>query len=148
MPGRCPHCDAELPDTADAFCPRCREELDAPTAAMRESAEVVQTEIVGLEGMTDEEVLVELRNGGKFVVYQYCVSILVITLYRPSVVHFIRHDESAVLRGMKYTLVSLLAGWWGIPFGPICTIAAVVVNLCGGRNITPTSGALDALRQV
>lgn len=148
MPGRCPHCHAELPDTADAFCPQCRSELDAPNAAQRDTAETIQCEIVGLEGMTNEEIIDELRNGGRFVIYQYCVSFLVLTLYRSSAVHFLRHDESAVMRGMKYTLLSLLAGWWGIPFGPICTIAAVVINLSGGRNITPTSGALDALRQV
>ncbi len=148
MPERCPHCDAPLPDTTDAFCPQCRAALDEPTEAQRETAEAYQSEIAGLEGMTNEEIAWELQNGGKFVVYQYCISFLIITLYRPSPVHFIRHNESAVARGMKYTLMSLALGWWGIPFGPICTIAAVITNLCGGRNITPTTGMLDALRQV
>ena len=111
-------------------------------------ADLYQSEIAGLEGMTNEEILFEMRNGGKFVVYQFCVSFLVVTLYRSSQVHFIRGNESAVARGMKYTLLSLALGWWGIPFGPICTIVAVAVNLSGGRNITPTAGILDSLKQV
>ena len=89
--------------------------------------------------MSNEEVLWELGNGGKFVVYQYCVSLLIVTLYRSSEVHFIRSNESAVLRGMRYTFLSLALGWWGIPFGPILTVAAIAINLCGGRNVTPNT---------
>jgi hypothetical protein len=148
MSDRCPHCGALLPDTADAFCPSCRAALDEPPGVRMGIDEPEQSEIPGLEGLTNEEILWELQNGGRFVVYQYCVSFIVLTLYRTSQVHFIRSNESAVLRGMKYTLLSLAAGWWGIPFGPIFTIAAVVVNLAGGRNITPTSGMMDALRGV
>jgi len=146
MSERCPHCGAPLPETADAFCPQCRAALDEPPRNLE--AEIYESEIAGLEGMSNEEVLWEIQNGGKFVVYQYCVSFLVVTLYRSSQVHFIRSNESAVARGMKYTLLSLALGWWGIPFGPFCTIAAIAVNLAGGRNITPTAGMLDALRNV
>jgi hypothetical protein len=133
MPDRCPHCGAQLPGAGDAFCPECRGELE-PTAAPP-----LQSEVIGLEGLTNEEVLWELRNGAKFVVYQYCVSLLIVTLYRSSEVHFIRSNESAVLRGMKYTLISLVLGWWGFPFGPIYTVAAIAINLSGGRNVTPTT---------
>ena len=95
-------------------------------------------DIVGLQGMTNEQVWWELQHGAKFVEYEYCVSLLVFTWYRSSRIHFIRCHESAVARGMKYTLLSLFAGWWGIPFGPFCTIAAVITNLAGGRNVTPS----------
>src|SRR5262245_31980371 len=137
MAERCPHCGATLPDTADAFCPQCRAALNEP-AREDDTSELYLSEIAGLEGMSNEEVLWEMQNGGRFVVFQYCVSFLVLTHYRSSQVHFIRSNESAVARGMKYTLLSLALGWWGIPFGPFCTIAAIVVNLAGGRNITPT----------
>jgi hypothetical protein len=30
----------------------------------------------------------------------------------------------------------LVAGWWGIPRGPIWTIAALATNVRGGRNVT------------
>jgi hypothetical protein len=146
MPENCPHCGAPLPDTLDAFCPECRAALDEPTQRQQDTTEFYQSEIAGLEGMSNEEILWELQNGGRFVVYQFCVSFIVVTVYRSSQIHFIRSNESAVMRGMKYTLLSLACGWWGIPFGPFCTIAAVAVNLAGGRNITPTAGMLDALR--
>jgi hypothetical protein len=35
-----------------------------------------------------------------------------------------------------FTMVSLLLGWWGIPFGPIFTVRAVVKNLSGGQVVT------------
>ena len=117
MSERCPHCGALLPDTADVFCPSCREALDGPPGVRMGVDDTDQGEIAGLEGLTNEEILWELQNGGRFVVYQYCVSFVVLTLYRTSQVHFIRSNESAVLRGMKYTLLSLAAGWWGIRSG-------------------------------
>jgi hypothetical protein len=146
MSERCPHCGAHLPDTADAFCPECRAALDEPTQREQDTADMYHSEIEGLDGLSNEDVLWELQHGGRFVVYQFCVSFLVVTLYRSSQIHFIRSNESAVTRGMKYTLLSLALGWWGIPFGPIFTVLAIAVNLAGGRNITPTAGMLDALR--
>jgi hypothetical protein len=137
MHERCPHCGVQLPGAGDSFCPECRGELDEPNAPAPD-AHGAPGEIVGLDGLSNEEVLWELRNGARFVVYQYCVSFLVMTLYRSSEVHFIRSNESAVWHGMKYSLLSLALGWWGIPFGPILTVAAIVINLCGGRNVTPT----------
>ena len=96
----------------------------------------------GLAGLSNEEIDWELRNGAKFVVYHYCVSIIVWSFFRTSQVHFIRSNESAVWKGMKYTLLSLLLGWWGVPFGPIFTIIAIVINLFGGRNMTPPNQGL------
>ena len=78
----------------------------------------------------------ELQQGGKFVVYQYCVSVLILTFKRPSSVYFIRHEENAILKGLPFTLLSLVLGWWGIPWGPIYTIQSVWVNFKGGRDVT------------
>jgi len=93
--------------------------------------------IVGVEGMTATELNMELQRGGRFVVFQYCVSILIMTFRRGSNIYFIREGESAVAKGMGYTLLSLLAGWWGIPWGPIYTIGALANNLHGGKDVTP-----------
>jgi hypothetical protein len=92
--------------------------------------------ILGIDGMTGEQLAMELANGGRFVVYRYCLSAIVITFQRSSDVHFVRGGESGVLKGMPYTLLSIVAGWWGIPWGPIFTIAAVVTNLRGGKDVT------------
>lgn len=103
--------------------------------------------IVGTEGMTVSEVNMELQKGAKFVVYQYCVSIVVLTFKRGSDIHFIRADESAVSKSWPYTLLSLVGGWWGIPWGPIYTIRALTTNLRGGKDVTPQVVALFNQRQ-
>jgi hypothetical protein len=93
-------------------------------------------EIKGVEGMTVEQVQAEIQLGGKFVFYQYCISVLVMTFQRPTDIVFIRAGESAVTKGLPYTLLSLVAGWWGIPWGPIYTIGSLVTNLGGGKDVT------------
>lgn len=93
--------------------------------------------IVGLEEIkSGGELQAELQQGGKFVMYQYCISLLVITFKRSSNIYFISHDQNATVKGLPFTLLSLLLGWWGIPWGPIYTIQSVWVNLNGGKDIT------------
>jgi hypothetical protein len=92
--------------------------------------------IQGIEGMSGEELMREVRNGGKFVVYHYCISVLILTFRRGSNVHFIRAGESAVTPGLGFTFLSLVFGWWGIPWGPIYTIGALITNLGGGKDVT------------
>jgi hypothetical protein len=37
---------------------------------------------------------------------------------------------------LPFTLLSLVLGWWGIPWGPIYTIQSVVINFQGGKDVT------------
>jgi hypothetical protein len=92
--------------------------------------------IVGLENMTAEEVNAELRNGARFVVFTYCISVIVLTFKRGSSIHFVRAGGGTFLKGLPYTLISLTCGWWGIPWGPIFTIGTVATNLAGGKDVT------------
>ena len=92
--------------------------------------------IVGLDGLSDAQIRDDLANGARFVVYFYCVSILVLTFKQPSSVHFIRPGRSAAAKGWGFTLLSLVLGWWGIPWGPIYTVQSVWVNAQGGRDVT------------
>ena len=92
--------------------------------------------IIGLDGMQPDQITFELQRGARFVVYTYCISIVAMTFKRGSAVHFVRSGESAMNKGLKYCLVSLLAGWWGIPWGPIWTISSIVSNLRGGKDVT------------
>ena len=92
--------------------------------------------IEGIEGMTGEQLSAELQRGGKFVMFQYCISIIVLTFKRSSKVYFVKAGESAVGKGLGYTLLSTVLGWWGIPWGPIYTIQALVVNFQGGKDVT------------
>jgi hypothetical protein len=83
-----------------------------------------------------EEVALEIQHGAKFVVYEYCFSIVILTFRRSSNIYYIRPRESSLGKGWIYTLISLLFGWWGIPWGPIYTVATIVNNLRGGLDIT------------
>ena len=92
--------------------------------------------IIGIDGMTGEQINAELQRGGKFVIYQYCISILILTFKRSSDIYFIKSGESALGRGLGFSLLTFLLGWWGIPWGPIYTIGALVTNFRGGKDVT------------
>ncbi len=93
--------------------------------------------IVGIERMTVQQVQDAVASGGRFVVYQYCFSVIVMSFKRSSDIHFVPAGESALRKGAPYLATSLLAGWWGIPWGPIWTLATVFKNLGGGVDVTP-----------
>jgi hypothetical protein len=92
--------------------------------------------IIGIEGMTPDQINAELAQGARFVMYQYCISIIVLTFRRGSDIHFIRHDQSRVTRGLGFVALTFLLGWWGIPWGPIYTIQSLVTDLRGGKDVT------------
>ena len=92
--------------------------------------------IVGTETLGTGELNFELQRGGKFVVYYYCISLLVITFKRPSDIYFVRLGESRVSKGLVFSLISLLLGWWGFPWGPIYTISSFITNFRGGEDVT------------
>jgi hypothetical protein len=84
-----------------------------------------------------------IEAGARLVVYQYCVSILILTFRRASGVKLIAPGQNPVLIGLPYTLVTLVAGWWGIPWGPIYTIQALWRNLNGGIDVTDAFGRAE-----
>jgi hypothetical protein len=92
--------------------------------------------IQGIEGMSTDRLQFEIQQGAKFVFYQYAISILVMSFRRSSDIYFIPSGESAVKKGLLWSLISLLAGWWGVPWGPIFTIQSLVTNFKGGKDVT------------
>ncbi len=92
--------------------------------------------ILGIENMTGPDLANELDRGGRFVIYEYAVSLLVVSFKRGSNIHFIRGGKSRVPAGLGCCAVSLLFGWWGIPWGPIYTIGSFITNLRGGKDVT------------
>jgi hypothetical protein len=97
---------------------------------------MANNKIQGIDGMSNEQVRFELDRGGRFILFQYCVSVLVVTFKRPSPIYFIRAGESAVGKGIGFTLLTLVAGWWGIPWGPIYSVQSIYRNLSGGKDVT------------
>ena len=43
--------------------------------------------IKGIDGMTVAQIQEEVANGGKFVLYTYCISIVVMSFRRPSAIY-------------------------------------------------------------
>ncbi|MDR1111462.1 MAG: hypothetical protein LBP92_12430 [Deltaproteobacteria bacterium] len=102
------------------------------------------TKIIGIDGFNRKQLAQEIQNGAKFVYYMYTVSIIVMTFRRSSSIHFIRSGQSATMRGLPSTLISFFLGWWGIPWGPVYTIQALVKNLSGGVDVTQEVAAVIA----
>ncbi len=92
--------------------------------------------VVGIEGLDHQQLSLELQRGAKFVFYQYCISIVIMTFKRPSDIYFIRAGESGIGKGIGFSFISLLLGWWGIPWGPIYTIGSFITNFGGGKDVT------------
>lgn len=93
-------------------------------------------DIVGIQNMTFQDLKKEIDRGGRFVTYQFCISIIVLTFKRPSPIYFIPGGHSRITRGLPFAAVSLFAGWWGIPWGPIYTIGSLITTLGGGKDVT------------
>jgi len=161
--------------------------------------------IRGIERMSLAEVEHALREGACFVFYEYCISLVVVTLRRPSDIYLlppprggglawiITHllmliwalvswfmylifpfpltlmstaiptlwmislaitwgykafnddhwqDETGMKRGLVFSVISLLFGWWGLPWGVIYTPMTMFTNLSGGCDVTDEVWAL------
>ncbi|MBD2768192.1 hypothetical protein IC235_09840 [Hymenobacter sp. BT664] len=92
--------------------------------------------IKNLEGLSVADLNRELSNGAKFVVFQYCISIIIMTFKRGSDVYFIKAGESTLKYSIGFTLITFFLGWWGIPWGPIYSVSSLYSNLTGGKDIT------------
>ena len=86
--------------------------------------------------MTPGEIAFELNRGGKFVIYRYCFSAAVVTVMESTDVYLMRANQSRIIKGLPWTLLTLVVGWWGIPWGPIRTVQSLWINLHGGTDVT------------
>lgn len=98
--------------------------------------------LVGAEKLTRQQVEETLANGGRLVFFEYCVSLIVVTLRCPSPVYLLRAGDYGLLRGLPYTLVSAVFGWWGLPMGLVYTPLTLMTNLSGGRDVTAEADTL------
>jgi|GEM_PF-2326075 len=77
-----------------------------------------------------------IAKGGRLVMYQWCLSVLILTFKRPSELYFLRPGENAVARGLHCSFVTLFLGWWGFPWGPVYTLQSFWVNMTGGKDLS------------
>lgn len=92
--------------------------------------------MIGVEGLTIAEAQSEIDGGARFVIYDYCISALIMTFRRSSDIYFVKSGENRVVKGLPYTLLSFFFGWWGFPWGLIYTPTVLYTNLSGGRDVT------------
>lgn len=87
--------------------------------------------IKGVQSRNITQIQDEISQGGKFVQYTWCISLLVVTYRYHSPVYFLRKNQNAFVKGLPFTLITLLLGWWSIPYGPFYTLASVYQNVAG-----------------
>lgn len=83
-------------------------------------------------------IIKEINDGGRFVRFHYAYSLIYITVWGYSDVHYLAPGKGTLLKSLPYTLMTMLFGWWGIPWGPIYTLKTIYVNMSGGLDETDT----------
>jgi len=94
-------------------------------------------EIKNIEGLRVSQIRDMVQQGGKFVVFPYTVSFILMTLKRSSDIYFIKADENTFKYSYGYVFLNLIVGWWGFPWGPIYTIGSAYHHITGGKDLTP-----------
>lgn len=92
--------------------------------------------IKNIDGLSADDLQRQVNDGAQFVYYIFTLSFFIVTFKRVSGVYLVRPGENSKLRGFPFTLLSLLFGWWGIPYGPKYTIESILTNTRGGKNVT------------
>ena len=67
--------------------------------------------------------------------FYFTISVGIVSMKCPTQ-YFVGQYESSGMRSLKYTVLSLLFGWWGFPWGIVYTIQSVKRNISGGDIIT------------
>ncbi len=70
--------------------------------------------------------------GIRHVRYEWCWSCVIATVRVQSRAYPTASRRERWLRGLPYSLLALLLGPWGVPWGPVGTTRAVWLNLTGG----------------
>ena len=90
----------------------------------------------GFRPLFAEELRTRVAAGARCVRFEYCFSLLFVTVRRQSAVYLTHSWQQRYIWGMRYSLLALLLGPWGIPWGVLWTPRAVWVNTTGGADCT------------
>jgi hypothetical protein len=89
-----------------------------------------------LDSIPPAEVQERIRLGWRCVRFESCFSFVVATIRRQSVVYLTENWQDRYLRGFGYSLLTAIAGPWGVPWGLYFTGRAFWINLTGGLDVT------------
>jgi len=90
----------------------------------------------GLDRLAPEALEQAIAAGGRIVFFEYCISLIFVSLRRQTQPYFLKAGETGLLLGLRYAFLSLLLGWWGVPWGIIYTPLTLISDLSGGCDIT------------
>ena len=91
--------------------------------------------IMNIDGLTAHDLQRQVDNGAQFIYFAYTISLIVVTFKRTSGVYLMQQEDNRLMRGIPFTIISLLFGWWGIPYGPLYTIESIRTNM-RGKDVT------------
>lgn len=77
-----------------------------------------------------------IREGGRFMYYPYCLSGVIYSSISFTDVYLVRTRKERILKAIWYGMISILFGWWAIPWGPIYTFQCLFVIFQGGYDVT------------
>lgn len=83
-----------------------------------------------------EKLLEAVSNGARFVMFQYCISPLAMSMIRYSPAILILSEDDLKAKCSQYNQVSKTFGWWSFPYGPRDTLRSFSVNNDGGIDLT------------
>lgn len=92
--------------------------------------------IKNINGLSADDLQHQVDQGGRFVYFPYTISLGVVTFKRTSGVYLLPANVHAGIKGLRFTMISVLLGWWGVPFGPKYTFESIRTNLKGGKDVT------------
>ncbi len=92
--------------------------------------------LAGSRPLFPEEIRTHVADGARLVRFEIVISAFVFTIRRQSAVYLTHSWQERYLRGIWYSLATLLLGPWGVPWGLIFTPHAIWVNLTGGIDAT------------
>lgn len=97
----------------------------------------MQYRLVVKPEITFEQLERQIADGARFIVFPYCISLIfAVALRRLSPAIFITESRQLSRYARKYRTVSLICGWWCLPWGIVRTLDALSVIKKGGLDVT------------
>lgn len=93
-------------------------------------------QIKNIDGLNVSQIQAIVDDGGRFVFFPYTVSVVLATFKKASSIYLIRPNENSLKYSYKHVLTNAVAGWWGLPWGPVYTIGAIYQHMKGGKDVT------------
>lgn len=86
--------------------------------------------------MTGSQLPAAIASGARFVRFKRAFSFVILTTYSTTPAIYLPGGNSGAGPAWQNSLFTMLLGWWGIPWGPIRSIQALLTNAKGGIDVT------------